>query len=137
MRTLANPQLYADDEGRPVLLASKCQRCDRVAFPALRIGCDSCGAAEDQLQSVRLAATGIAHSSVVVPGTAGKSQPFAVAELRLDAGPLIRVMVSSGEPVRIGDRLDGGWASSRSDDDGNELFEPIFGRATPNSEAGK
>jgi hypothetical protein len=114
-----------------VLRGGRCAVCGRVSYPALAIGCDRCGAGEDRLEPVDLAATGVVHSFATVHLHRGEpAAPFSVAEVRLDGGPLIRAMVSATTPaLRIGARVSATWAVARMDEDGKDVFEPVFAEA--------
>jgi uncharacterized OB-fold protein len=99
-----------------------------VSFPALSIGCDRCGASEERLESVHLPAVGEVHSFATVYMQHGQpTEPFTVAEIGLDGGPLIRAMVAHDSPaLRVGDRVSGEWVVAQIDDVGNDLVEPVF-----------
>lgn len=131
MRVPAQPDLYRANGDAPTLLGSRCAECGRVSFPALTIGCDVCGAAEEPLKGVELVAAGLLHSIVTVHRHQGEPRaPFSVAEIRLDDGPLIRAMVApDASGLRIGDRVSGTWRLIRLDSEGDEVVEPVFVRA--------
>ncbi|MBN6040510.1 Zn-ribbon domain-containing OB-fold protein [Amycolatopsis sp. 195334CR] len=80
------------------LAGTRCARCERVYFPPLAIGCEACGAPEDQLRPMEITARGTIHALARVHG----EKPCTVAEIQLDDGPLIRAVLSSDRP-RIGD----------------------------------
>jgi uncharacterized OB-fold protein len=128
MRVPAPPGLYRVDREEPVLRGSRCAACGRVAYPAVAIGCDVCGAGEDRLEPADLAATGVVHSFATVHLHRGKpTAPFSVADVRLDDGPLIRGMVSAATPaLRVGARVAATWAVTTVDDEANDVVEPAF-----------
>src|SRR5438067_11659107 len=95
MRIPVHPGLYRTDSDVPKLNGTRCSRCGRVSFPPLAIGCDVCGAREEHLEPMMLEATGVVHSITTVYLHHGDpAAPFAVAEIQLDSGPLIRGIVS-------------------------------------------
>lgn len=128
MRIAANPRLYDPSPDDPVLTGAECGHCRRVYFPPLGIGCEMCGAPADQLRPEALAAEGVVHAVAEVFVSPGKTPtPFTVAEVVLEAGPLIRAVVHQDSPeVRIGDRVVGRWSVVERRDDGGELVEPRF-----------
>src|SRR6266851_5238894 len=128
MRIPAHPGLYRADTGVPVLNGTRCERCGRVSFPPLAIGCDVCGATEAHLEPIPLDASGVVHSIATVHLHRGElAAPFAVAEIQLDSGPLIRGMVSddAGE-LQIGQAVSAVWAVTKVDENGDEITEPAF-----------
>ena len=90
MRVAAHRGLYDVTGDRPVLQGSRCRSCDTTFFPALSLGCEVCGAT--QLEAIALEATGVLHSVATVHLYQGHDieAPFAIGEIQLDAGPLIR-----------------------------------------------
>ncbi len=129
MKIAAQPELYAPSADSPRLRGTACSRCGRVSFPPLTLGCDACGAPESCLEPVSLATTGRVHSIATVHRHRGEPPaPFTVAEVRLDAGPLVRAMVATGaaHELRVGDQVRGVWQTVRVDDDGNDIVEPSF-----------
>jgi uncharacterized OB-fold protein len=132
MRVPTQPDLYLADTDPPTLVGTRCAACGRTAFPTIEIGCDVCGASEEQLEKVELPTSGLLHSIATVHLHQGKSgAPFSIAEIKLDTGPLIRAMVAQGvSQLRVGDRVVGTWQLLHLDDDGNEVVEPAFMGAT-------
>ena len=128
MRVAAQPDLYDAGGDVPRLRGTRCTACGRASFPPITIGCDSCGAPEDRLQSADLAATGLLHSIATVHRHHGQPPaPFTVAEVLLEDGPLVRAMVAPGsEGLRIGESVTGIWQVIRTDDAGNDVVEPAF-----------
>jgi hypothetical protein len=98
-----------------------------VSFPPLAIGCEACGATEQQLRPIPVATHGTIHSLAEVHLQHGKSsEPFVVAEIRLDDGPLIRALMARDEHhARIGDTVSAVWAVTQIQD-GDEVVEPAF-----------
>ena len=131
MRLPAHPGLYRADAEYPVLNGTRCARCGRVAFPPIAIGCDVCGATEDLLEPTTLEARGVLHSIATVHlHHGGPAAPFALAEIQLDSGPLIRAMASDTGEVAIGTVVSAVWAITKIDENGDETVEPTFSGAT-------
>lgn len=129
MRVAAHPGFYDPSTPVPTLASSRCAACGRVAFPALAIGCDACGAGEDALERVDLEAAGRLYTFATVHLHHGGdlATPFTIGEVQLDAGPLIRVtMAPDQEDVAIGARVRAVWRVARVDDHGDEVVEPAF-----------
>ena len=129
MRVAAHKGLYDITGDRPVLQGSRCASCGTTFFPALSLGCEVCGST--QLEAIVLEATGVLHSVATVHLYQGHDieAPFAVGEIQLDGGPLIRATMT--EPLAIGAigaRVDALWVTVRTDD-GNDVVEPRFGLA--------
>ena len=128
MRVAAHNGLYDTAGDRPVLQGTRCASCHTTFFPALPLGCEVCGST--QLEPIALEATGVLHSVATVHLYQGHDieAPFAVGEIQLDAGPLIRAtMAEVVERDAIGARVAASWATLRADDDGNDVVEPRFG----------
>lgn len=128
MRIAADPRLYDPATEDPILLGNECRACGRVYFPRLGIGCESCGAGEDKLAPKALPAAGVVHSVAEVhlapPPT---KTPFTIAEIILDAGPLIRAIVHpDSATAQIGDRVSGLWNVVKVNDEGADVVEPAF-----------
>ncbi|MEZ0366908.1 zinc ribbon domain-containing protein [Mycobacterium sp. pUA109] len=124
-RVGAHPRLYDAASQVPILLGVECTRCERVYFPPLDIGCESCGATE--LTPTTLAATGIVFAVATLHQHPGNPPaPFTIAEVLLDAGPLIRAMVhpDAGD-LEIGARVAGRWLVTESEDQ-TQTVEPAF-----------
>ncbi|AYF77359.1 hypothetical protein D7D52_30055 [Nocardia yunnanensis] len=125
MRVAVHPRLYDPSFDDPLLAGTECRECGRVYFPPMGLGCENCGAAADKLTETRFTATGVvfAVADVAVPAQGG---PFTIAEIVLDAGPLIRISVHpDSATVRIGDRVTGHWHRSRRQEAGADLVEPM------------
>jgi uncharacterized OB-fold protein len=129
MRQAAHPGLYDVDTEVPTLRGSRCSECGTTFFPALGIGCEVCGAGESSLEPIALNPTGVLHSVATVHLHQGHDieAPFAIGEIQLDAGPLIRATMR--EPLgleSIGQRVDAAWFTLRTDDEGRDVVEPRF-----------
>jgi uncharacterized OB-fold protein len=128
MRVPADPGLYRVAGERPLLTGTRCASCGHASFPPMQFGCDVCGATADFLEAAALEAQGVVHSIVTVHLHQGEpAAPFAVAEVVLDAGPLIRAIVAQdGQQLSIGDRTSAVWVVTDVNDDGDEIVEPRF-----------
>ncbi len=130
MRVAAHKGLYDASGDRPVLHGTLCRSCDAVFFPTLSLGCEVCGST--QLEATALAPEGVLHSVATVHLYQGHDieAPFAIGEIQLDGGPLIRgTMAEIVERDAIGSRVAASWVTMRTDDDGNDVVEPRFGLA--------
>lgn len=130
MRRAAHPGLYDVEAEVPSLLGSRCGECGTTFFPSLSIGCEVCGAPESSLAPLALDAAGVLHSVATVHLHQGHDieAPFAIGEIELDGGPLIRATMR--EPLHIdaiGQRVDATWFTLRTDEQGDEVVEPRFG----------
>ena len=128
MRVAAHKGLYDITGDRPVLQGTRCASCNTTFFPVLSLGCEVCGST--QLDAIVLEATGVLHSVATVHLYQGHDieAPFAIGEIQLDAGPLIRAtMAEVVERDAIGARVAASWATLRADDEGNDVVEPRFG----------
>jgi uncharacterized protein len=137
MRVAAHRGLYRPDDPEQVLIGTRCGACESPFFPPLLIGCAVCGATEDHLAAADLAARGTLHSIATVHRHRGRDieAPFAVGEIQLDGGPLIRCTMAVGEAdVSIGDTVAAQWVVVGQDDDGNDVVEPRFAPADATTE---
>ncbi len=128
MRVAAHRGLYDITGDRPVLQGTRCASCNTTFFPVLSLGCEVCGST--QLDAIVLEATGVLHSVATVHLYQGHDieAPFAIGEIQLDAGPLIRAtMAEVVERDAIGARVAASWVTLRADDEGNDVVEPRFG----------
>lgn len=128
MRTASQPRLYDATPDTPVLNGVVCTHCDRVYFPPMGIGCEICGATDAQLASRALETVGTVFAMADVHISTGDTPtPFTVAEIVLDAGPLIRTMIHpESAPLQIGDRVRGRWHVVDRGADGADIVEPAF-----------
>jgi hypothetical protein len=126
MRTAAQPTLYSAAGDTPVLSGVRCLSCGYVAFPPYTLGCERCGAAGDQLESVPLPAEGTTFSFATVHRQPrGDGAPYTILEILLDSGPLIRGL-SASDNVAIGQRVRAAWRRREVDEAGNDIVEPVF-----------
>lgn len=132
MRVSAHPRLYDTELDVPVFKGTRCVRCQTVYFPPLAIGCEVCGATDDDLEPTVIAASGIVHSLAEVHMHHGTpAAPFTIAEVLLDAGPLIRAMLGPGLQIGIGDTVSAVWIVTHSNDAGDDVVEPAFAPTPP------
>ena len=97
-----------DSHQQPVLKGVQCAACQTVAFPPQHYGCERCGCAE--LLNVDLAANGVVLGSadVHIHAKPYPPVPFTVAEVRLDAGPVVRALLDTqGQTQLAGQRVHG------------------------------
>lgn len=95
------PELVAAElrEGAPATLrGGRCNACDYLFFPPHFYGCERCGAAAEHLAPVDLAAKGRVRAAVCVHRTRD-GVPQGVATIELEAGPVIRAVLVSAEPL--------------------------------------
>jgi uncharacterized OB-fold protein len=92
---LEHPSLYQEDRDALNLAGCRCAACGHVGFPFQSFGCEKCGSAD--LAPAPLRARGVLISFAQVHRHGGKdiSAPFAMGEIRLDDGPLIRCTLSN------------------------------------------
>ncbi len=105
---LEHPCLYQASDGAPLLAGCRCAACGHVSFPYQSFGCEKCGSADPKPAQLR--ARGTLVSFAQVHRHAGKdiAAPFAMGEIRLDDGPLIRCTLASGtQAQRIGEIMVG------------------------------
>ena len=80
----------------PFLKGIRCTACNEVAFPPQHYGCERCGSGA--LADIELAAQGVVlgSSQVHIHAQPEPAVPFTVAEVRLDAGPVVRALLDVG-----------------------------------------
>jgi uncharacterized OB-fold protein len=134
VRVSAHPRLYDPEPDFPVLNGTQCARCQTVYFPPLGLGCEVCGATDDALERAVIAAVGTVHSLATVHVHHGQPPaPFTIAEIQLDAGPLIRAMLTGERgPIGIGDTVSALWTVTDTTDRGDDIVEPAFAATQPN-----
>jgi uncharacterized OB-fold protein len=142
VRVSAHPRLYDAEPDLPVLNGTRCARCQTVHCPPLGLGCEVCGATDDALERAVIAAVGTVHSLATVHVHHGQPPaPFTIAEIQLDAGPLIRAMLTVDRgPIGIGDAVSAVWTATGTTEGGDDIVEPVFtpaeanvGQPVPNS----
>ncbi|WP_158461389.1 Zn-ribbon domain-containing OB-fold protein [Rhodococcus opacus] len=111
MVELRKPALYTTTSGaeRPDLarlIGGECLRCGFVFFPFQRLGCEVCGAHDEELSTAILSGRGTLVSCTTVHhhstqtgliATSPMPTPFAVATVQLDEGPSVRALLSFGD----------------------------------------
>ncbi|HRK63421.1 MAG TPA: OB-fold domain-containing protein [Terricaulis sp.] len=95
---IEHPTLYVEGPDGPVLLAARCAACGRASFPRQSFGCEGCGAHGDAMAPVEIAARGALISFAIVRKHMGGDieTPFAIGEVRLNDGPVIRCTLADG-----------------------------------------
>lgn len=95
---IEHPTLYKEASPAPLMLASRCAECGRVSFPRQSFGCERCGAHGDALAPIEIAASGALASHAFVRKHMGSdiATPYAIGEIRLDAGPVVRCTLIDG-----------------------------------------
>ena len=78
-----------------------------LAFPAQAYGCLRCGAHGDLLVETDVPASGTLTAFAVVQTHASHPVPFALGDLQLEGGPVIRVPLAGGTPHSPGSRYTG------------------------------
>ena len=93
---IEHPTLYKEAGGVPILFGSRCDTCGRASFPRQSFGCEACGGVA--LTPVEMAARGTLISFALVRKHMGADieAPFALGEIRLDDGPVIRCTLADG-----------------------------------------
>jgi uncharacterized protein len=93
--------------GGPAISGDRCGACGTVHFPAMRRGCERCGAGAEQLEPTELEAAGVLRSFATVRHLPGGDVPYTVGEIRLDAGPVIRarMLPADGAGLRFDARV--------------------------------
>jgi uncharacterized OB-fold protein len=127
------PELYTvEPADAPLIKAGRCRACGFVFFPPQSYGCESCGAAPENLERVELSGRGKLHSFATVHLHQGKGieAPFTVGVIVLDDGPAVRAILTerTGAGLKIGDRMRATVAPQGRDDSGVELAELRFER---------
>lgn len=107
-RRPAVPGLYSIDDGdSPPLEGRRCLDCGYLFFPPHGFGCEACGALPERVERAALEGAGVLRSLAVVHrhGGGGIEAPFTVGEIALDAGPMVRAVLTGSEALAIGDRV--------------------------------
>jgi uncharacterized protein len=105
----ARPGLYDPEATTTQLFGDRCEVCATAYFPALRWGCERCGAPAEQLVATELAPVGRLLSFATVQRMRGVEVPYTIGEILLDAGPVIRarVLPDDGAGLRFDARVHG------------------------------
>jgi hypothetical protein len=77
------------------LIGGRCV-CGYVFFPAQTLGCESCGRYGSELSSFELSGQGqvVSKAIVFVHADPKRPPPFAVAEIKLAEGPVVRALLA-------------------------------------------
>ena len=96
-------------EGTPARLrGGSCEACGHRFFPPHPYSCERCGSLETREEE--FPAQGTVRAAVLVRrrDRDGGSQPAAVANVALDAGPVVRAMLRDSDPLpAVGQRVAG------------------------------
>jgi uncharacterized OB-fold protein len=95
---IEHPTLYGESASDPVLYGCRCRACGRASFPRQSFGCEACGAHGPAMVPVDFIARGALLSFAVVRKHFGGdiAAPFAVGEIALLDGPVIRCTMADG-----------------------------------------
>lgn len=108
---VAHPTLYGAPDGGLVIYGQKCLACGHLSHPRQPYGCETCGGHGDSLAPLDLVPHGELVSFAVVHRHHGRDieAPFVMAEVRLDAGPLLRVTLTSRDEtgLSVGQAMEG------------------------------
>lgn len=88
----------------------RCTACGAVFFPALRWGCERCGAAALEPAVLDAAGTLLTYATVRLA-----DPPYTIGEIALDAGPVVRARLLP--PDGAGLRFDARVHGVRTDED--------------------
>lgn len=102
-----SPTLWRGSGGSADLIGVTCASCGAAFFPPQHYGCEACGAPGEQLKSTPFPAVGRLHTFAAVHLHAQEPTPYTVAEIVLDAGPLVRALLADDVAPRIGMRVRG------------------------------
>lgn len=127
----ANPDLYGNSpSGAPTLRGGHCRACGYIFFPPQSYGCESCGAAPEQLEPMALEGKGALSSFATVHLHQGKGieTPFTVGVIVLEQGPAVRATLAqpTDAGLRIGDQMRAILAPAGKDESGNNVVELRF-----------
>ena len=130
----AHPELYAADSNpEPALNGRRCRACGYVFFPPQAYGCESCGAAPTEFDTLALRGSGTLQSFATVHVHHGKGieAPFTVGVIALDDGPVVRAILTERTDVglTIGDRMHSTLVPVGSDEGGKQIVELRFTRS--------
>ena len=113
--------LWTIDEDDVRLLGVRCRRCETVFFPPQEYGCEQCGAGGEGLDARPLPTSGRILGFARVHKHPTVETPFQIAEILLDAGPVVRARLEHDAPA-VGQRVVG--AAHPSADDREVVFVP-------------
>lgn len=130
----------------PRMLASRCPRCDAVAFP-VQSGCARCGSTG--LEAIRLSPAGTIWTwtsqqfrpvspPYAGPGTAEDFTPYYVGFVEVAEGLCVETRLTGfgDRTPRIGEDVSLVALPFRTDEDGNEVVLPAFAPASARPEGG-
>lgn len=94
-----------EQSGAAALRGVHCTKCGAFAFPAQAFGCIRCGAFGDQLQPQTVPTNGTLVTFAIVRTHASHPVPFTLADVQLDAGPVVRGQLAASAPLQLGARV--------------------------------
>jgi uncharacterized OB-fold protein len=112
--------------------------CGHLFFPMQTYGCERCGRDGEALGPRSLEARGKLLASAMVHRHADKSRPtpFTVVEVRLDAGPTVRSLLSErAEDPEPGVQMHAVLEAVGTGDGGEEIFDLRFVSSRPSGPA--
>lgn len=97
------------DQTTPHLLGQQCRTCSTIAFPPNPHGCERCGAPPAELLEHPLEGRGrlTAFATTHLPPRKDMAAPFTVGVIKLDAGPVIRALMTgpTSDALAVGDAV--------------------------------
>lgn len=129
----AQPELYSADRDRePALNGRRCRGCSYVFFPPQSYGCEVCGAAPAEFETIALKGRGRLQSFATVHVHHGKGieAPFTVGVIALADGPVVRAILTERTDVglKIGDAMRSTLVAAGADENGDEIAELRFSK---------
>lgn len=113
-----------DPHAVPALLATRCDGCQRLLFPARHHGCPACGAGPDDLRALELPGYGSLRAFAIVRRSPFPEPPvpYAVAQVALDAGIETEALIGDCElgALRVGLRMRAALEPAGQDEAGAE-----------------
>ena len=100
------PPLWAARGEEVTLSGVRCRSCTTTFFPPQDYGCEHCGASGDHLEPCDLSTSGRILGFARVSKHHRVETPFQIAEVALDAGPLVRGRLEHEAPA-VGQRVVG------------------------------
>lgn len=119
MEVVRPPLWITDERGAPRLRGVHCTGCGADLFPPQEYGCIRCGAYGERLEERDLPTEGTVLSFAEVHVHQSHPVPFTLADVELDAGPIVRAALAPGSKPRIGLRAHGVVVA----DEGDARFE--------------
>lgn len=101
--------LFTESPSGPLLIATRCRKCDYIDFPAQVYGCRNCGSFGGALEHREIGTEGEIQTSAKVHRMSadGQDASFTVAVVHLDAGPVTRVEMVDTQSLTPGTQVVG------------------------------